>query len=954
MSIPVKVALVISSVIIAVIAFQTGTVLLLVRSSLVEMMQGDLTASTKIAERLVDTKINLLKAHVRTVALQAAVVPPDKLPEVFEQAQKHYPEFLSFTVLDRRNEAHTWGNPSSQADHFAGDKYLRKAYDGETTISTSRKEPKTGRLVINLFAPVDAGRILSATIDGMYFKELLANVALWNTGRLFMLDEYGAILAHPKAALYTQERYNFQEIGKREPELASVGAAIAAMLKTNSGTFNYNLYGQDFVCAWQTLSNTTEGWVVVVTVPFKDTPVIRSQQMLLLAAMIFLGVGILTAFLFSGRMARPFIVIEAQNQSLKELNEAIVVADEAKDHFLANMSHEMRTPLNAILGLTELMLRDRHNCPPEHAENLEKIFNSGVTLLRIINDILDISKMNSGKFTIIPVEYDLANLINDAVQQNIASIEGKPVQMKLWVNPDIPATLFGDDLRIKQILNNILSNAIKYTHAGTVSLNISFERGEGNNLWLLCTVKDTGIGIRSKNLDKVFKYYYQVDTKANRKIKGTGLGLPLTKHLVEMMGGAITVESQYGHGSTFNIRIRQKMMNEAPIGKEVADSLANFSFVAVRPHHEPSQMRLPHANVLVVDDMVTNLDVVKGLMQLYGMRIDCATDGQTAIDLIKAADVQYDAVFMDHMMPGMDGVEAVRIIREIDSEYARTVPIIALTANAVVGSKEMFLQCGFQDFVSKPIDTMQLDAVIRRWIQDKNSQAKQTLQPEVLAGDEAALPHMERDQQAIIGANAETAPMPTWVEGEIAGLNLSKGLARLGGDLKTYLAVVGSYVLHTPALPAKVRAVTSETLADYATIMHGIKGSSRSFDAETVGDLAENLERAAASGDLAFVQEHNPFFLETTEKLLAALSAKLKVLTDKKPMRDKPDPAVLEALRQSCETFDIDRMNQAMKLLSSYKYNSAEGAELAAWLEEKAFRLDFKQIVKRLMENQSI
>jgi len=939
MSIPVKVALVISGVIMAVIAFQTGTVLLLVRGSLVEMMQGDLTASTKIAERFLDTKINLLKAQARTVAMQVAVVQPDKLPEVFEQAQKHYPEFLSFTVIGHPDQAHSPDNSFLGSGYFADNKYLRKARQGETAISTSRREPKTGRLVINLFAPVDADRVLSVTIDGMYFKEMLDKVALWSTGRLFMLDEYGTILAHPKTSLYTQERYNFREIGKKDPELASVGAAIAAMLKTDSGTSNYDLYGQDFICAWQTLSSTTEGWVVAVSVPLKDTPVIRSQKMLLLAAALFLGLGILLAFLFARRMARPFILIEAQNQSLKELNEAIVVADEAKDHFLANMSHEMRTPLNAIIGLTEPMLREQHNCPPEHVKNLEKVFDSGVTLLRIINDILDISKMSSGKFAIIPVEYDLATLINDAVQQNMVCMEGKPVQMKLWVNPDIPATLFGDDLRIKQILNNILSNAVKYTHAGTVSLIVSFERGEGDNLWLLCTVKDTGIGIRSRDLDKIFKYYYQVDTKANRRIKGTGLGLPLTKHLVEMMDGGITVKSEYGRGSIFHIRIRQKIISEAPIGKEVADSLAKFDFVAIHHRHEPLQAPLPEARVLVVDDMVTNLDVFKGLAQPYNMRVDCVTNGQAAIDLIRAADVRYDAVFMDHMMPDMDGLEVVRIIRqEIDSEYARTVPIIALTANAVIGSKEMFLQSGFQAFISKPIDTMQLDAVIRQWIQDKNSETKETMPPKAL-----------RARQAI-GANLETAA-PAW---EIEGLNFNKGLARFGGNMATYLGIVSSYVHYTPASLAKIRTVTPETLADYAVVMHGIKGSSRNFDAETVGNLAENLERAARAGDFAFVQEHNPFFIETTEKLLTALSSKLKVSTSKKPSKDKPDPAVLADLRQACETFDIDQMDRAMKLLTGYEYSSEDGAELAAWLEEKAFRLDFKAIVKRLTENQAV
>ena len=953
MSTRIKAALITSSVIIAVIAFQTATALLLVRSSLVEVMQGDLTATTRIAEGFVETKINLLKAYAETVALQAATAPADHLPEIFRQAQKHYPEFLGFTIIDRRGAARAGDNPA-QADRFAGDTYLRKAAQGAITISTTRHDPETGKLIIDLFAPVDAGRILAVTIDGLYFRDLLASAALWDTGRLFMLDEHGTILAHPRTPQYTQERYNFKERGAQDPKLASVAAAITTMLGSNSGTIGYDNNGQDFICAWQTLTDTTEGWILAVSVPLKDTPMTRSQRMLLLAAAIFLGVGVVATFLLSGRMARPFILIEEQNQSLKELNEAIVSADEAKTHFLANMSHEMRTPLNAVIGLTELMLRERSNSSPEQVENLEKIFNSGSTLLNIINDILDISKITSGKFEIIPVEYDLTVLINDAVHQNMAHMKGKPVQMKLWVNPDMPSVLFGDDLRIKQILNNIVSNAVKYTRAGTVSLTVSFERGTNDDFWLLFTVKDTGTGIHPENLDKIFNYYYQVDTKANRAIEGTGLGLPLTKHLVEMMDGAITVASEYGRGTTFKVRLRQKTVSEVPIGKEVADRLASFNFIAGYLHDdELPQARLPHARVLLVDDMATNLDVAKGLLKPYGMRIDCAMDGQTAIDLIREGKIHYDAVFMDHMMPGMDGLETVRIIREeIGSEYARTVPIIALTANAVIGSEEMFLQRGFQAFVSKPISIVQLDAVIRRWVQGKDGDPAQAAGPEA-AAEEAAMPARAVHERHVPGMGVAAAATPAWVEGEIDGINLGRGLARFNGNMETYLEIVASYVHHTPALLEKIRAVTPETLADYAITVHGIKGGSLSFDAQTVGDLAEVLEQAARAGDFTFVQAHNPFFLETTEKLLAALSAKLQALTNRKPVRDEPDPAVLEALSQSCATFDIDQMDRAMQLLTSYEYRSAAGRELAAWLEEKAFRLDFKRIAERLNENRS-
>ncbi|MDR1931881.1 MAG: PAS domain S-box protein, partial [Spirochaetales bacterium] len=382
---------------------------------------------------------------------------------------------------------------------------------------------------------------------------------------------------------------------------------------------------------------------------------------------------------------------------------AAKAASEAKSAFLATMSHEIRTPLNAIIGFSEIELQKK--LPENTRIDLEKIYNSGSNLLAIINDILDISKIEAGNFELVPEPYDVSGLINDTVQLNIVRIGSKPVKFELFIDETIPARLYGDELRIKQVLNNFLSNAFKYTDQGMVSLRVGWEREE-NGLWLILAVSDTGHGIKEENLGRLFFEYAQFDTRANRHIEGTGLGLPIAKNMVELMGGTITVESEYGKGSVFTARIRQGIVDSTPIGVETAKTMRLCRFIKKNMRRDRNLIRshMPYGRVLIVDDVETNLDVARGLILPYGLGIDCASSGREAIEKIRAAGddpgaKKYDMVLMDHMMPEMDGIEAVRIIRnEIGSGYARDVPIVALTANALKGNEDMFLSSGFNAY----------------------------------------------------------------------------------------------------------------------------------------------------------------------------------------------------------------------------------------------------------------
>jgi signal transduction histidine kinase len=390
----------------------------------------------------------------------------------------------------------------------------------------------------------------------------------------------------------------------------------------------------------------------------------------------------------------------------------------AKSHFIANMSHEMRTPMNAVVGLTNLMLDD-DTIPDSIKETLKKINSAGDTLMGLINDILDISKIEAGRLELMPIHYDVASLLNDIITLNMIRAADKPITFKLDINGDLPCTLFGDDLRIKQVLNNLLSNAFKYTKEGTVTLGVAISKDD--NAWLSFYVSDSGIGIREEDIKKLFSDYNQVDTRANREIEGTGLGLSITKKFVELMGGEISVESEYGKGTTFRVRIRQKVTTDTPIGAETAENLRSFGYSENKKRAQEKLQRpdLSYARVLVVDDFLTNLDVAAGMLRKYKMQVDCVTRGWDAIDRIAAGQPEYNAVFMDHMMPGMDGMEATAAIRALDTPYARNIPIIALTANAVAGNEQMFLSNGFNAFLPKPFSAISLDSVVRRWVEKK-------------------------------------------------------------------------------------------------------------------------------------------------------------------------------------------------------------------------------------------
>lgn len=420
--------------------------------------------------------------------------------------------------------------------------------------------------------------------------------------------------------------------------------------------------------------------------------------------------------------------IEKQLKVYEELKKEADSASEAKTAFLANMSHEMRTPLNAIIGLAELSVRE--DSIDDIKKYVTQMKSSGQVLLDIISDVLDFSKVESGKLEIVPTEYELKDLVNTIVNMTNVRIDKKEIDFSVRINPQIPNLLLGDDVRIRQIFVNFLSNAAKYTERGYIKLEIGYEE-TADGIVLKCAVEDSGKGIKEDEIPNLFKVFSRVDLKSNRNIQGTGLGLAISAQLIELMNGTYSVTSEYGMGSRFSFNIPQKVISDKAIGTgQTTDILvkryAPFElFAEVKDEEEIVEVqeeknsreeeiksKCKGKSFMIVDDNAINIKVLAALLKLFDIEADSAMSGRDSIELMKSK--KYDLIFMDHMMPGMDGIEAAKLMRDLPVSWAATVTIVACTANAVKGAEEMFRSNGMNDYICKPIIIEDLLAVLER------------------------------------------------------------------------------------------------------------------------------------------------------------------------------------------------------------------------------------------------
>ncbi|MCL2602899.1 MAG: ATP-binding protein [Defluviitaleaceae bacterium] len=577
-------------------------------------------------------------------------------------------------------------------------------------------------------------------------------------------------------------------------------------------------------------------------------------------------------------------------------------ANSAKSNFLATMSHEIRTPMNAILGIAQIQMQDA-DLPPVYATELEKIYNSGNNLLGIINDILDMSKIETGKMEINRVEYDVPSLINDAVQLNIVRIGSKPIEFILEIDENLPLRLIGDELRLKQILNNLLSNGIKYTESGHVKLTVTHSR-ENGSIALHLLVEDTGQGMTHEDRDLLFSEYTRFNAEANRKTEGTGLGLSITKKLVELMDGTIWAESEYGKGSVFMVMVKQKTVDCEPIGAELAEQLCSFKF---RGHKQFADLQItrepmPYGKVLIVDDVETNLYVAKGLMTPYQIQIETVLSGFAAIAKI-TEEHRYDIVFMDHMMPQMDGIETTHRLRAMG--YKDT--IVALTANALAGNDEMFRSEGFDGFISKPIDIRELNNVLNKFIRDKQP-------PDVLTA--------ARAQSEIADTAGDTVKKDT----EAADVEL---LTIFVKDAEKALPVI--------------RTAMTEDLRLYVVNVHAMKSALANIGEREASAAADILETAGKKRNMEIIKSETEPFLEKLESIIARIKAELpaeeaSAAADSDPqlLRDR-----LAQIAAACDEYDDTAIEAALSELRQMQWTK-ETNELLSVIAEHVLHSDFE------------
>jgi signal transduction histidine kinase/DNA-binding response OmpR family regulator len=571
------------------------------------------------------------------------------------------------------------------------------------------------------------------------------------------------------------------------------------------------------------IKGLNQGWRLGIVIPSKE----YNENIIKIAVFIVIGM-VLLAFLVCGILYNIYM---AKTDSDKKIRQ--------KNNFLATMSHEIRTPLNAILGMTEIQMQNSALSTTTN-DAFVKINSSGNLLLNIINDILDLSKIESGKFELIPVKYEVASLINDVVQLTHIRYEGVPVEFVVETDENTPAALVGDELRIKQVLNHLLSNSFKYTKSGTVTLSTAAEcvTRAGNVLvTLVFKIIDTGQGMTPKQVGNLFNEYTHFNMEANRTTEGAGLGMTVTRNLVEMMNGQINIKSAVGEGTTVTVRLPQKTPGIGVrdlIGKEMTESLKlfkegnNIQLKKAQVNHE----FMPYGSVLIVDDVETNLYVAKGLMAPYGLKIDLATSGFEAIEKVKNG-VVYDIIFMDHMMPKLDGIETTRMIREAGYTH----PVVALTANALAGQAEVFLKNGFDDFISKPIDIRQLNAVLVKLVRNKQTQ-------DVIESAQKAKVEFDK-KQAYARSSQKVDP-------QLAGIfirDAEKSISVLEGVLKKNFN-------------------TESDMQLYIINVHAMKSALANIGETELSATALRLEHAGREKDLNLMSSETNIFLDTLRAVI--------------------------------------------------------------------------------------
>ena len=765
----------------------------------------------------------------------------------------------------------------------------------------------------------DVGAAVGFSLSLDYILGKISGYQIMGGGYLILVGTHGEIIIHPDA---------------------EYAPYLDGTLRSLRGIPNGDFF-MDSITAGVTLANFDDlalgpsyfiatpieavGWTLIAVIPSEVTqvPVFRNLALIMLVLVVIVLILFVFTAVFVLRLVKN--MEEAQQREVMERKrvEAAEKSSRTKSRFLARMSHEIRTPLTAILGISEIQLQDT-TLTPHTEEAFAKIHSSASTLLNIVNDILDLSKIEAGKMALANKEYASASLISDVVQLHSIYLSSRKIKFNVNVDKQLPAYLIGDELRIKQVLSNLLSNAFKYTEAGSVRLSVRCEKdSHKNRVVLIIELSDTGMGMTSEQLNAMYSEYvrfHEQNSHANRVIEGTGLGLSIVYNLVQMMNGEISVKSEVGKGTKISVRIPQEAAPcQETLGKKTVRSLqafeVNMGTAAKRFKLAPEPM--PYGRVLVVDDMDANLYVARGLLQFYDLKIETCGSGFEAIEKVKRGKV-YDIIFMDQMMPGIDGTETTKTLRGMGYTH----PVVALTANALIGEAEKFLRNGFDGFISKPIQTTHLNTILTKFIRDKQppevietahaegnfSPAEGDIddymdRPEVAGTLRADFARSQKNavseiSRALEAGDVKTAHRLAHTLKGLAGTIRETGLAQTAADLEKLLSQEEMGEAEMKAAQQQVSVLEKELAPVLERAKAALADSDaalpdRVFDKNETGELLDKLASALAensAGVIALVdglkgipeaavlvRQVEDFDFETASKTLASLREVLEV-----------------------------------------------------------------------------
>ena len=531
------------------------------------------------------------------------------------------------------------------------------------------------------------------------------------------------------------------------------------------------------------------------------------------------------------------LLIERKKQEAEEANKA-------KSIFLANMSHEIRTPINTILGLGEVILRESTD---EKTLNYTKnINNAGKMLLSIVNDILDFSKIENNKMQIIPIEYSITSILDELVTFTKLHSKPKGLTVNTIFSPDLPGVLYGDEIRIKQIITNLLTNAVKYTKAGCITFKVDYKELTDDKIILSVEITDTGIGIKEENIPKLFNKFERIDENKNRSIEGTGLGINITENLLNMMGSRLVVKSEFGVGSTFSFELEQKVIDKTPIdttNRSDKQNAQNFS----------ETFTAEHANILIVDDNEMNLFVAKELLKHTKINITTVTDGKRCLEVTH--DKLFDLILMDHMMPYPDGIETLKMLRNDESNLCKNIPVIALTANAISGAKEFYLNKGFSDYLTKPVEIKKLEEVL--------------------------LKNIKKDLITFVTHN-NSESLFEYQDEQNKHIDIKTGISYTYNK-ENYFVLLKMFDEKSSQRYEEITSIVEKCHEDscknYVIKVHSLKNTAAMIGAKQLAEIALNLELSGRRNDINFIKKHHDELL--TEYKIVETEVK-KLLNDEK------------------------------------------------------------------------